>query len=232
MTPRHGAMTGPDLANGIVLADLADGAMLVGHAGIEQVLLVRRGAEVFAIGAECTHYHGALVAGIVAGDTVRCPLHHACFDLRTGEASGAPAFDPVARWSVEQHDGKIFVTDKQEPPATRTRREITSKEPDKIVIVGGGAAGYAAADKLRRERYQGSIVMVSAEDTAPVDRPNLSKDFLAGSAPVEWVPMRPDRFYAENDIDLRLSTTVTGIDARAREVMLADGSRVAYDRLL
>ena len=100
------------------------------------------------------------------------------------------------------------------------------------MIVGGGAAGFAAAEKLRREQYQGSIVMLSNDDAAPVDRPNLSKDYLAGNAPEDWVPLRPESFYAENGIELRLKANVTGIDVRSREVALADGSKVSYDRLL
>ena len=100
------------------------------------------------------------------------------------------------------------------------------------MIVGGGAAGFAAAERLRREQYQGSIVMLSNDDAPPVDRPNLSKDYLAGKAPEDWVPLRPDSFYSENGIDLRLKANVTGIDARSREVALADGSKVPYDRLL
>jgi NADPH-dependent 2,4-dienoyl-CoA reductase/sulfur reductase-like enzyme len=100
------------------------------------------------------------------------------------------------------------------------------------VIVGGGAAGFAAAETLRRERYTGGIVMLSSDDAAPVDRPNLSKDYLAGSAPEEWLPLRPEGFYADNGIDLRLKSDVGGIDIRAREVVLADGGRIGYDRLL
>ena len=212
MAQDQAAVTGPDLAQGIALAELADGGKLVGHAGGEQVLLVRGATEIFAIGAECTHYHAPLVDGLVVDDTVRCPWHHACFDLRTGDVLRAPAFDPVACWSVEQRDGKIFVREKRERPATLSRSKVLGKEPDKIVIVGGGAAGFAAAETLRRERFQGSIVMLSSEDAAPVDRPNLSKDYLAGSAPEEWVPLRPDRFWSENGIDLRLNTNVTAID--------------------
>ena len=104
--------------------------------------------------------------------------------------------------------------------------------PSKIVIIGGGAAGFAAAEMLRREHYQGSIVMLSDEDAPPVDRPNLSKDYLAGNAPEEWIPLRGDDFYTEQGIELRLRTNVTRIDVAAREVVLDDGSKVPYDRLL
>jgi NADPH-dependent 2,4-dienoyl-CoA reductase/sulfur reductase-like enzyme/nitrite reductase/ring-hydroxylating ferredoxin subunit len=221
-----------DLAQGIALAELADGGKQVGRVGDEEVLLVRRGTEVFAVGAYCTHYHGPLVDGLVVGDTVRCPWHHACFDLRTGDAVRAPALSPIACWSVEQHDGNIFVREKREQAVPVPRGKPSGKDPARIVIVGGGAAGFAAAEKLRREQYQGSIVMLSNDDTAPVDRPNLSKDYLAGNAPEDWVPLRPDSFYSENGIDLRLKANVTGIDPRSREVVLADGSKVSYDRLL
>ncbi len=223
---------GPDLARGIPLTAVADGGMLVGHVGDAQVLLVRRESNVFAVGAECTHYHGPLVAGLLVGDTIRCPWHHACFDLRTGEALRAPALSPIACWSVEQRDGRVFVREKSELAAETPRRRASGTTPESVVIVGGGAAGFAAAQTLRREQYQGPIVMLSDEDATPLDRPNLSKDYLAGTAPEEWIPLQPDNFYAENDIDLRLGTKVSGIDARSREVALSNGSRVPYDRLL
>jgi apoptosis-inducing factor 3 len=224
-------VSGPDLAAGIAVAELADGGKLVGHAGGEEVLLVRRGTQIFAVGAQCTHYHGPLVEGLVVDDTVRCPWHHACFSLRTGEALRAPALSPLACWSVEQRDGKIFVRDKLPKPKPQERAPAEREAPEKIVIIGGGAAGFAAAERLRREGYAGSIVMLSDDDAPPVDRPNLSKDYLAGTAPEEWVPLRPERFYSKSGIDLRLKAKVTGIDARSREVIL-DGDRVPYDRLL
>jgi NADPH-dependent 2,4-dienoyl-CoA reductase/sulfur reductase-like enzyme/nitrite reductase/ring-hydroxylating ferredoxin subunit len=223
---------GPDLAQGIASAELADGGKMVGHVGGEEILLVRHGTEIFAVGARCTHYHGPLVDGLVVEDTVRCPWHHACFDLRTGEAVRAPAFSPLPRWSVEQRDGKIFVGEKLARSKPKPRSTISGEIPERIVIVGGGAAGFAAAEKLRREEYQGSIVMLSNDAAAPVDRPNLSKDYLAGKAPESWLPLRPDSYYAKQGIGLRLNTNVTGIDARACEVALADGSKVGYDRLL
>jgi NADPH-dependent 2,4-dienoyl-CoA reductase/sulfur reductase-like enzyme/nitrite reductase/ring-hydroxylating ferredoxin subunit len=223
--------TGPDLVQGIASTELADGGKLVGHVGGEEVLLVRRGTEVFALGAHCTHYHGPLVDGLVVEDTVRCPWHHASFDLRTGEALRAPAFSPVGCWSVEQRDGRIFVREKRARPKPR-QRGTPGETPEKIVIVGGGAAGFAAAERLRREEFQGSIVMLSNDAAAPVDRPNLSKDYLAGKAPENWLPLRPESFYAKQGIDLRLHADVTGIDVRSREVALAGGSTVPYDRLL
>jgi apoptosis-inducing factor 3 len=227
--------SGPDLARGIALAELPAGAKLVGHVGDEELLLVRRGDEIFAVSAHCTHYHGPLVDGLVVGDTVRCPWHHACFDLRTGEALRAPAISPISVWSVERRDGKIFVQGKEEnnkQAVSKPRGKVSGKIPDKIVIIGGGAAGFAAAEKLRREEYQGSIVMLSHDDAPPVDRPNLSKDYLAGNAPEDWVPLRPDRFYSDNGIELRLNTNVTDIDPRFKEILLAGGNKVPYDRLL
>jgi len=232
MAQDQAKLSGPDLTQGIALGELADGGKLLGHAGDEQVLLVRRGTELFAVGAQCTHYHGPLVDGLVVDDTVRCPWHHACFSLRTGEALRAPALSPIECWSVEQRDGKIFVREKRERTATMARMKASEKAPNKIVIIGGGASGFAAAQKLRRERYQGSIVVLSNENAAPIDRPNLSKDYLAGNAPEEWVPLRPDSFYSENHIELRLESNVTGINAHSREVALANGSKVPFDRLL
>lgn len=232
MNQEQESANGPDLAAGIELAELADGGRLAGHVGDEQVLLVRRGAEVFAIAAHCTHYHGPLADGLVVGDTVRCPWHHACFDLRTGEALRAPALSPVEVWSVEQRAGRVFVRGKRPPEPPARRRKATGKAPSRIVIVGGGAAGFAAAEKLRREQYAGRIVMLSDDTAAPVDRPNLSKDYLAGTAPEEWLSLRPDAYYADNDIELRLGTKATGLDPRAHEITLADGSRIGYDRLL
>ena len=225
---------GPDLALGIPIDDVADGHMLAGYVGDDAVLLARRGNQFFAIGASCSHYGGPLAEGLMVEDTVRCPWHHACFSLRTGEALHPPALSPVACWAVEQRDGKLFVTTKQEAPAPKPRGSVTPAAgmPEKIVIIGGGAAGFAAAEKLRREQYPGSIVMLSDDDASPVDRPNLSKDYLAGNAPEDWVPLRPASFYSDNGIELRLKAKVAGIDTRSREVALADGSKIRYDRLL
>jgi nitrite reductase/ring-hydroxylating ferredoxin subunit/thioredoxin reductase len=224
----------PDLRNGIPEDDLADGMMLVGQVGDEAVLLARKGAEVFAIGATCTHYGGPLGDGLMVADTVRCPWHHACFSLRTGEALAAPALNATAYWRVERRDGRIFVCDKVSEagrPMPEKPRP-TAGPPGHMVIVGGGAAGYAAGEVLRREGYGGGLTIISADDAPPYDRPNLSKDYLAGTAPEEWIPLRPPEFYSENEIELRLGSTATAIDLAARRVMLGSGETLGFDRLL
>ncbi|HET7198379.1 MAG TPA: FAD-dependent oxidoreductase, partial [Burkholderiales bacterium] len=220
---------GPDLADGVALAAIADGAMLLGHAQGEPVLLARRGSELFAIGAACSHYGGPLEQGLLVDDTVRCPWHHACFSLRSGEALRAPALNPVSCWRVEQKNGRAYVRGKIDAPAKRAQPATSGQS---FVIVGGGAAGNAAAEMLRREGYEGRLTLLSADESPPCDRPNLSKGYLAGTAPEEWVPLRPAEFYKEQGIDLKLKTRVASIDPAGRQVQLADGGRIAYDRLL
>jgi NADPH-dependent 2,4-dienoyl-CoA reductase/sulfur reductase-like enzyme/nitrite reductase/ring-hydroxylating ferredoxin subunit len=229
MADQQALPAGPDLSQGVMPSEFS-GDKLLGHVGDEDVLLVRSGSEVFAIDAHCSHYHGLLAEGLVDGESVRCPWHHACFDLRTGEATRAPALSAIAVWKVEREGERIVVRQKREQPKPRVKGAVGA--PGRIVIVGGGAAGFAAAEMLRRQDYRGSIVMLSQEAAAPVDRPNLSKDYLAGSAPEDWLPLRPEGFYADAGIDLRLGTEVASIDPKARDVVLAGGETVPYDRLL
>ena len=229
MSQEQSQTTGPDFAAGVARAELADGKLL-GHVGDQAVLLVDSGGALFAIDAHCTHYGGPLAEGLVAGDTIRCPWHHACFSLRSGEALHAPAINPLSAWDVEEADGRIFVREKRATPKRATKSQPSA--PQNVVIVGGGAAGFAAAEMLRREGFPGDITLLSNDPDAPVDRPNLSKDYLAGSAPEEWMPLREKDFYAENNIDLRLKTDVASIDTGSHHVVTADGARIAYDRLL
>jgi apoptosis-inducing factor 3 len=231
MVQEEKKLTGPDLTQGIALDEFPDGGMLVGHDCDEQIFLVRRGSEVFAVGALCAHYQGPLAEGLVVGDTVRCPWHHACFDLRNGEALRAPALSPIACWNVEQRDGMILVRGKRKRPKPKPRDNATT-EPEKIVIIGGGAAGFAAAQMLRRDGYQDSITMLSSDSALPYDRPNLSKDYLAGTIPFDYVPLRDERFYTDNSIDTRIGQAAVKVDIPAREVIIAGGDKVSYDRLL
>ncbi len=219
---------GPDLARGVATGDIAEGKMLAGQVDGEPVLVARVGGELFAIGAECTHYHGPLAEGLIKDGAVRCPWHHARFCLKTGEAVGAPAFDPVACYDVEETDGRVTVSGKRQVAP----RPAAAPDARRVVIVGGGAGGFAAAEMLRRKGHAGEIVMLSADADAPYDRPNCSKDFLSGDAPDEWMPLRPEAFYADNRITLRLSTEVEGLDLAGKAVRLTGGETVTYDVLI
>ncbi len=231
MTSDTSELSGPDLSLGVPVSSLSEGAMLQGHAHGETVLMIRRGGELFALGAFCTHYGAPLADGLLVGDTIRCPWHHACFSLRTGGVLRAPARDPLPRWRVEEILGIAYVREKLENAAAPALPD-QSGLPQAVVIVGGGAAGNAAAETLRREGYAGRITMLSADQDLPCDRPNLSKNYLAGTAPEDWIPLRTPEFYAEHAIDVHLDSRVSAIDVGARQVILADGGRHSYDALL
>jgi len=222
------ALEGPDFEKGCELDKLAEGEMLLGHAFGEPVLVARRGGDVFAIGAICTHYGGPLVKGLMVDCTVRCPWHHARFDLRTGEAIAAPALNDVTCWKVEKQGNQFFVTGKLEKkPAPKPK-----SAPVNVVIVGAGAAGGAAAEMLRREGYDGPVQLIGADEFLPYDRPNLSKDYLAGNAPEEWIPLRSGDFYREQKIETLTKTSAKAIDTKKRQVTLSDGRSLGYGALL
>ena len=223
---------GPDLAQGVPIDLVPESGLLAGRVGDDEVLLARVGDEWLAVGARCTHYRGRLGDGLLVGDTVRCPLHHACFSLRTGDALRAPALDPIACWRVERQGERLFVREKLPAQRPSTRPAAGGPLPASIVIAGGGAAGLAAADMVRREGYGGPVSIISADEDAPVDRPNLSKDYLAGEAQDDWIPLWPSDLYRERDVDLTLGRRVTSIDPGSRTVSMDDGTRRAYGALL
>lgn len=219
----------PDLTQGVAHAELTRAGKLVGRVGESEVLLVLNGEKIFAVGAHCTHYHAPLVDGLVTGGEIRCPWHHAAFDLATGEALRAPAFDRLSCWTVERQGDRLFVRSKREPGPYV---QAPASAIERIVIVGGGAAGFSAAYELKRAGFTGVLTLIGAEKAAPLDRPNLSKDYLAGAAPEDWLPLRPEGYYAENGVGLRLGGVVDAIDPSAGSITLADGEQFFYDRLL
>jgi NADPH-dependent 2,4-dienoyl-CoA reductase/sulfur reductase-like enzyme/nitrite reductase/ring-hydroxylating ferredoxin subunit len=221
-------LSGPDLTKGVPQSEVPEGGMLLGQANGEAVILVRRGEEVRAVGGVCSHYSAPLADGIVVGNEVRCPYHHACFDLRTGEALGPPALSPIPCYDVERKGDRLFVVGKRAPVS----KPALKGGPESVVIAGAGAAGNSAAETLRNEGYTGKLTLIGAEDTVPVDRPNLSKDTLAGTAPEAWVPLRDRAFYADRGIELVLGKRVARIDPAAKRVTLDDGATHSYGALL
>lgn len=229
-----GSTNTPDLTKGFPVDDLQNDGMIQGRVGEEDVILARHEDQFFAVGAGCTHYHGPLSEGLIVGDELRCPLHHACFSLRSGMALCAPAFDPIPCWRVERVGDRVFVREKlaavAQYPETNTKRPPNS--PSSVVIVGGGAAGLAAADMLRRKGYDGSVTIISADDSAPYDRPNVSKDYLQEPIPDEWMNLRVPEFYRQQNIDLVLNSRVSSLDLQQNQVQMEDGRSHPFGALL
>ncbi|HVZ35550.1 MAG TPA: FAD-dependent oxidoreductase, partial [Polyangiaceae bacterium] len=220
---------GPDLSQGVPARELREGSMLLGHFAGEAVCLARRGGQVFAVSAKCTHYGGPLAEGLFEGETLRCPLHHARFCLRTGQVLAGPALDSIACFEVERRGEQLVVLGKKPP---EPRAPANPAGPGPIVIVGGGAAGQVAAETLRREGYAGKLTLLSADTSPPCDRPNLSKDYLAGNAPEEWIPLRPREFYAELGIDLVLGARAARIDLAEQRILTEAAVAYPYAALL
>ena len=220
--------TGPDLAaEGVPSEEIGGDRPFAARVGDDPVVVVRRGDTVHVLGAKCTHYGTSLAGGICVDNELRCPQHHATFDIATGEAVGAPALDPIPVYAVSERGGRVYVEGTVEAPTVKPSPQT---RPESVVVVGSGAAGAAAVEALRRHGYDGPITLIGQEP--PVDRPNLSKDYLAGSAPEEWIPLRGEDFYSDADITLRSGHEVTSIDREARTVTLDDGSVVPYGALL
>lgn len=222
--------TGPDLAKGVPLASVPFAGVLAGHVDGAPVLLARLDDGIHAVDGACTHYGAPLAGGLVVDGEIRCPWHHACFSLRTGAALRAPAFAPLARWRTVIVGDTVFV--RGQDTTARPPRPPPRNQPERIVIIGGGAAGFAAAERLRDQGFTGALSMLSADSAAPCDRPNLSKDYLAGTAPEDWIPLQGPGFYADRQIDLRLDCDVAAIEVGSRHVRLGSGERLAYDALL
>jgi NADPH-dependent 2,4-dienoyl-CoA reductase/sulfur reductase-like enzyme/nitrite reductase/ring-hydroxylating ferredoxin subunit len=221
-------LSGPDLAVGIPISDLSENVPLLGHARGEAIVVVRTGAEVRAVGATCSHYGGPLAEGLVVGETLRCPWHHACFDLATGDAFRAPALNAIACYEIERRGDRVIVG----PKKSRLPAPPPPSAPANIVILGAGAAGAAATERLRHLGYAGPITLLGNEAPGPVDRPNLSKDYLAGTAPEEWVPLRTRKFYDKIKVDLVIDETVVELNPARKSLVLGSGRAVSYDALL
>ena len=219
----------PDLAAGIPQEALAPGQMIEGTYEGGRVLLARVEDRFYAVGGVCTHYGAPLCEGLLAGTTVRCPWHHARFDLESGRATAPPALSGLQRYPVNVESGSVRVHGPAPAPRPSPR---PARGPDSVVIVGAGAAGSIAAESLREEGFQGRLTLLEEEASGPVDRPNLSKDYLAGNAPEEWLPLRSQEFYRERGIELRVGTRALRIDPTARTLTLAGGQELRWDALL
>lgn len=249
MSGEQSAPTGPDFEQGVLASEILEGKPLLGHVQDQAAILTRSGGRLYAVGATCTHYSGPLAEGLVVNGTIRCPWHHAAFDLATGACTRPPALGAIPCWNVEERNGRAIVTGPRTAArstdavastsatasSARPARPATNgaaRMPSSVVVVGGGAAGAVAVATLREEGYGGAVTLVSAEKSGPVDRPNLSKDYLAGTAQEEWIPLRPDTWWGEQNVTLITDCAVKSLDTASRTLSLADGKTLEYGALL
>jgi NADPH-dependent 2,4-dienoyl-CoA reductase/sulfur reductase-like enzyme/nitrite reductase/ring-hydroxylating ferredoxin subunit len=215
--------------------ELKDGEMRQVSAGGADILLARVGGKYHAVGAYCTHYGAPLAEGALCGERVVCPWHHACFNVTTGDMEEPPALDSLPRYGVRVEGERVIVslpdeiTDRRTPAMTR---RDSSADARLFVILGGGAAGYAAAQTLREDGFRGRVLMVTREDRPPYDRPNLSKDYLQGHAEPGWIPLRADEFFEGHDIEVLREKVVVRVDAATKTITFEGGDTLAYDSLL
>jgi apoptosis-inducing factor 3 len=238
--------TGPDLSTPVPINSIPMGGMLAGHFEGEPVILAKIGGSFFAIGGKCTHYGASLGDGMIEGETVRCPWHHACFSLRNGAAIGGPALLDLPAYKAVVENGSVRVVGAKSgddtekfsriPGESRAPERVTlapgsPPHPSSVVIVGAGAAGNACAEMLRRENYRGPLTLIDPDTDAPYDRPNLSKDYLAGSAPEEWLPLHPQDFYEQQEIAIRRGR-IKSIDRNSTSVIFDDATALPYGALV
>jgi NADPH-dependent 2,4-dienoyl-CoA reductase/sulfur reductase-like enzyme/nitrite reductase/ring-hydroxylating ferredoxin subunit len=213
-----------DLANGIASTELEEGRIVAGTLDGQDVVLVRHQGRICALSGICTHLKAPLADGIVADGTIRCPWHHARFDLTTGEAVDAPAFAPLDRFDVVEENGKArVVTAAAEEPATSEATPAIGR----VVIIGAGAAGHACAEMLARHGAGASVTILDEEADAPYDRTFCSKQYLAGKAERDDLTL-----LGLDGVDLRTGVSVSTIDRNAKAVVLGTGERVPYDTLV
>jgi len=208
--------------------DLKEGIPVNVKAGKRTVLLIRSGGEIYASGAKCPHYGAPLKDGVVIDHILTCPLHTARFNVTNGRLEAPPSLDDLTRYMVKIKKGKVFV---KKADVTTEPIEIKEEKPV-FVIVGAGAAGNAAAITLRKEGFDGRVVMITAESVIPYDRPNLSKEYLSGELDPKWIPLKNEKFYQDLKIEIYKNEKVVSVDTEKRVLELASTETISYDRLL
>jgi len=201
----------------------------------QKILLVKIEGNIHAIGGLCPHYGAPLDEGILSGDRIVCPWHHAAYDARSGNLKEPPSLDALAHFEV-RIDGEDVIVRVPEPFEGSRGPHMTKFDPEAdkrtFVIIGTGAAGNAAAQTLREDGFKGRIVMITHENRLPYDRPQLSKEFMEGKSDEAAVQLRPEEFYREHDIELMFQTKVIGVDIAKKVISFENGESISYDKAL
>ncbi len=215
--------------------DLQDGEMKQIPVEGGEILLVKTGGEISALAPRCSHYDAELQNGMLSGDRIVCPWHQACFCAKTGDLKEPPALNSLPSYDVKIQGEDVIVSLPEKLKRSRVPGKA-SYNPDAdsrtFVIAGAGAAGNAAAQTLREEGFEGHILMISHEPHLPYDRPNLTKAYLQGEVPAEWLPLRSEKFFQNRDIELKLGKAVQTVDIDRKSIVFEDDETLSYDKIL
>jgi NADPH-dependent 2,4-dienoyl-CoA reductase/sulfur reductase-like enzyme/nitrite reductase/ring-hydroxylating ferredoxin subunit len=218
-----------------MINDLKEGEMKAISVGDEEkILLTKINGNYSALGASCTHYGAPLAEGVLCNGVIMCPWHHACFDAKTGNLLDPPARDSLPKYETKISGDDVIVLLPEELGFSKTPEMVKLDSSDKrnYIILGGGASGNSAAQALRESGYTGKITIITQETRVPYDRPNLSKDYLSGHAQPEWMPLRGEDFYKENDIDIIFAKKIKEANVNTKEITFTDNDRIKYDKIL
>ena len=217
-------------------SNLKDGEMKsfsIGE-GVE-ILITKIDGKFYAMDAHCTHYGAPLEEGVLCDGVIICPRHHACFNARTGDLMEPPAMNSLRNYEVKITGDEVIVNIPEKPEPGRVPgmvKQDTKTDKRIFIILGAGAAGNAAAQALREGGFKGYIIMITQENHLPYDRPNLSKAYLSGEAPAEWMPLRSDDFFKENGIEMLFNKKIKEVDIVKKEILTDKSEKFIFDKLL
>jgi nitrite reductase/ring-hydroxylating ferredoxin subunit/thioredoxin reductase len=214
--------------------DLSDGQMTTVVVDGKKTLLARVDGRFYATAVRCPHWGGDLPEGLLDGPRLLCPLHQSIFDVRSGALLEPPALDGLRTFLVRVDGDDVYV-DRSAPAAAGAEAAPCVASPAAaspvFAVIGAGAAAQAAVETLREECFSGRLILISPEDRWPYDRPNLSKDYLAGKLEAAWLPLRPPKWYEDHAVE-RLVGRVAALDVAGRTLTLADGTTLTPDAVL
>jgi NADH dehydrogenase FAD-containing subunit/nitrite reductase/ring-hydroxylating ferredoxin subunit len=204
---------------------------------IVKVLLVKQNNQFYCIGSRCSHYGASLAMGVLYKDRVRCFLHGACFNIKTGDIEEYPGLNCNPKYDliIDPKTNEVHLTTTVEQLLTTPSDKLTienlslNTNRTKVVVIGSGGAGLVCVDKLRESSDMYEITVLTRECHPPYDRPKLSK---ALNSKISAITLRDEDFFSKNKINYFMNQTVEKIDFTTRKISCLSGKVFDYDRLV
>lgn len=208
---------------------LKNGEMIELEFSDTKVLIVKTQQGFFALGCLCSHYKAELIDGVLCDNSLMCPWHHAVFDVKSGELLQPPALDGIPSYPIKADKDELIINIPEKKQKVEENLEITQNPH--FIILGGGASGLVAAQELRKLNFKGRITIISQSSLSPIDRPNISKEYLEGISDPSWMPLRSTKWFERKKIELKLNSEVIGIDPKNKTVSTQKGDLYKFDKL-